>query len=486
MIWTESPSCRWLPAALQLLLLAAVVTSTSGCAAIAERVASHLATRDVQAIEHDFTLFEADLALYRHCLKERGGACDGDAATPLAHSTHAGGPKPAAPIQPGASATLADSVASLPPGHPARAAHATLSHPLARKSAAVHNHLRGHDDGAVPGVTVHTGEGAHGPESTVEIEMKLDEAHDFHRHLLSSLGTTAWDALHGHCKTLHPEASDRHHLEADCRRAAFIRGYLDAYFRHGELLKVDLARTRGSVEAGDGPSADPAALSNVVRVSHAGFVSRDTLFHARVPTLEVTLDPAASHLVTFKDLDTQQLLTGGTHLGQLGVAQDKSGVGTGASIGAELVRIFLEAVFDAHEGLPAVAPANAPGLKATGLTLGEHSLPVFTSPMGHVDHHDYMRMARTNHQVATKTRAILSRVIAGIGPFSLNNPALESFLVELVSTSVRKATEKATWCWYACNLDADLARLEADAEIAVRDEVNKEVEHVRLKLKISS
>ena len=73
-------------------------------------------------------------------------------------------------------------------------------------------------------------------------------------------------------------------------------------------------------------------------------------------------------------------------------------------------------------------------------------------------------------------------MISGLGPFSLNNPPLEDLLTEIITTSVRKATEKATWCWYACNLNEDVEALEKDAETAACDAVKKEAKDAEHKV----
>ncbi len=171
--------------------------------------------------------------------------------------------------------------------------------------------------------------------------------------------------------------------------------------------------------------------------------------------------------ISVRDGDTGAIVDRKTGLADLGVATDRSGVGTGSAIGAEVVRVFLEAVFDAHEGLPGLAPANVPA--ATGLSLGADGLPLFRAPMGHVDAGDLGTMSEFNTRVATRVRAILGRVVAGVGPLSLNNQALEDLIVELVTTSVRKAVEKGSWCWFACNLDQDLDAVRDDAKAAAKD-----------------
>ncbi len=622
-----------------LPLLAAIVAAVSGCVSMAERVGGDLVERDLRTLEQEFKVFGNDLGQFRGCLTERGGSCQADPAAALPHSSQHVAAKSVDAIPHGASQTLTDSVSKLPDGHAAKDAISLVNHPVVGQAAALHNHLRGHDTGSVPGISVERGTGAHGgPESTVTMGIKANHVHHLHRTLLASLGTTAWESLHGHCAdllTAHGNAPGRDRLEADCRRVAFIRGYLEAYTRTGEFLEVDVELTgaiaavqkegkridddigrlvqkiddfktgvsgrdseivkglgsdaakvgdqaaklvekagtkfaqrfgsatisdaisdlAGSigrqaealVQAADrGLSRDVnrlatdlkndldklkkalnglqekvdaadsrlvarindevdkenARLSNVFKVSAAGFVSRDSTFRARLPTLELTFDPTISHLLTVTDEDTKQVLSRSSDFANLGVATDNSGVGTGNRIGAELVRVFLEAIFDAHEGLPAVAPANSSGaagnsqgLQPTGLTLGEYSLPLFNSPMGNVDAADLSEMTHTNTRVAAMTRSIMSRFVGGLGPLSLNNPALETFIVEIVTTSVREATAKATWCWYACNLDVELKKLETEARTTVDDEVSqvedrvksdakKAAEHVKMRFRL--
>ena len=107
------------------------------------------------------------------------------------------------------------------------------------------------------------------------------------------------------------------------------------------------------------------------------------------------------------------------------------------------VRVFLEALFDAHEGLPALGPANGPA--ASGLDLGPWSLPAFVPPMGNVSEDDWNAMVTFNGQVAVNVEAVLTRVVEGLGPVSLNNQALEQILVEIFTTTTRKISEKASW-----------------------------------------
>lgn len=595
----------------QTMACVALILMT-GCAGLAERIATHLVAKDFKNVEQDFAVIEGELGLFRQCLRERGGACNGTARTPLLHSSQEGAQ--VARVVPGASKGLARQMASLPSDHPAQGAYAVLRDPVCQQATTLHDHLRGHPTSDELGVQVRSGKDASGATtSTIELDMKLEEIKGFHEKLLSSVSSSGWDHLERQCHLASPltsAAGDRQALDQDCRTATFVRGYLAAYFRQGRFIEVDVQlsglvqaidkgataitgdvdalraeveklkgrvqdveqdvvtaldadatalnakidalvqevesdvekrlgkgaakvfqaldgmgselekATRRAVSAAERQATEELSdaltkidallddatsqlehidqqiagldqkavqeidrglddvntrLSNVFRVSEVGFVSRDTLFQAKIPSLEIILDPTARHFLGVEDLDTQQILTDKTDFAKLGVASDASGVGTGASIGAELVRVFLEAVFDAHEGLPGIAPANAPQLRATGLTLPEpFRLPLFRSPMGHVDGADLTAMAKINTSTATKAKVILERVIAGIGPFSLNNPALESFIVEILTTSIRKATEKASWCWYACNLNEAIAKAKADVAQDAKNELRQE------------
>ena len=332
-------------------------------------------------------------------------------------------------------------------------------------------------------------------------------------------------------------------------------------------LDASLTNLQGGIYSEDGrldQAIDHAVdrlnqrLSNVFKVRSAGFVSRDLTFGARLPTLELTIDPDFGHfktLLTDVDASTDgtldgvssidgttygtsniddttygsspygdstfddstldddtdgfasglttdgttgltpgdrppnpappgsgQTLTRHSKLSNLGiVTRNTSGVITGGSIGAELARVFLEALFDAHEALPAL---SQPGIKATGLTLAEpYRLPIFQNPMGNVSAKDLQHMTHINNAVALETQLLIGRLIAGIGPFSLNNQPLEDLITEIIATSVRKGTEKATWCWYACNLDQDLARLRRDAGKALDDAAKREEKDLKQKLK---
>ena len=134
------------------------------------------------------------------CLKERGGACAGNDTTALPHSSNASASSAVVPVSSGPSQTLTNSVAQLPAQHPAQNALALLNHTVLRQAASLHDHLRGHATKSIDGSSVkksQTKDG--GPVSTATMNMSIGKVQDFHHGLLSSLGTTAWESLAGHC-----------------------------------------------------------------------------------------------------------------------------------------------------------------------------------------------------------------------------------------------------------------------------------------------
>lgn len=615
-----------------LFLHVAALLAICGCTNIAEDVATHLASRELK-LEHDLKVIHGDLALFRQCFEQRGGQCSGSSQTALPHTTNAAAGTAVASSKPGASQHLSDSVAKLSANHPAKAAYAALQDPVVQKAAAMHDLLRGVGEAAAaPGVTMtRQSDGS----ATLDVHLPVKQAISFHSILHSAASSGGWKALHGHCQEQIARGgltgAALADLERDCRVVAFVKTYLEAYFRQGEFIKVqtglsgltqdvnqeavvvytmiktvvagfqqvqaqaatatsyadvasDVQELQAAVAAaksalgsvagkiGDDlgdllgrevdlassivappPSASGTAtpqqiqeavagldkeisalvngfhelgkqvgdlatdvddkindlvgaankkLSNVFKISQVGFVSRDTTFQARLPTIELTFDPTLKkHFLTIEDVDTGATITGKTDLADLGVATDVSGVTQGlvstpsggppsSQIGIELVRVFLEAVFDAHEGLPAVAPVNqgaqaAQATAPTGLSIkpDTYSLPAFQDPMGAVSAADLTEMTKLNSRAASTVSSILGSAIGGIGPLSLNNQTLENFIVEIVATTVRKVVEKVTWCWYSCNLDQAVKQAEADALALLKAEAEEVEDEVKAKAK---
>jgi hypothetical protein len=105
------------------------------------------------------------------------------------------------------------------------------------------------------------------------------------------------------------------------------------------------------------------------------------------------------------------------------------------------------------------------------------------------------KMLRINQETTAGVGVLLDRAIRGLGPFSLDNEALEQLIVTLIATSVQKAMEKATWCYYACDLNTALEQAERElkADVAAGEKklegklasyAHEKTEQIRLHLKI--
>lgn len=486
--------------------LAILATSASlmGCTGLAEHIATHLVDNSIKR-QQLLTIIEGDVALFRHCLKERGGACKGNAQTVLPQSASTSS---VTPVKPGLSSVSTELVKKLPTEDPSRKAAAAINHPVLATVSQLHNQLRGLE--TTPSSTVsisatHTKSGA--THSTVKMNLSLGKSRDFMDLVHQSTAAGGWSALANKTSEAVARApigsAEHQRLTVDHRRATFIDHYIKAYFKNGHFVavdfKIDASQAQSDLAAklkeispqacvilgatsstASTPStanpcqnlakkiydllrgSDSSIDSQLFKISQTGFVSRDASFSAQFPTFEIDIDPLARHLLTLTTT-------------QDGKTVSKMNFTT---IGTQLVRVVLEAVFDAHEGLPAVQ-------NSTARTLGDDSLPLFDPATGHVSADDFTAMTRTNNRVEAATGAIVDRLIKGIGPFSLNNEALEDLFVVLVTTSVRKAVEKASWCWYACNLDVDAKAARTAIASDVKKVVHKELDQVKLALQIS-
>lgn len=454
---------------------------------------------------HLLPLVEGDLALYRQCLAERGGSCSGDAGTALPQTRSADRVEP---MKKGLGEAAAAAVTALPPGHPAHVAAGALDHDVLDELLGLHNVLRGHGTAA-------------GGASTARLHLSLAGVTDFADRVLRSVKTGGWDALSEHLGTAvaRSDPGDAGHgrLIADHRLAVYVAGYLAAYFRNGRFVAIDLEvdpvkakadlagelarhlpdacrafaaalRLAGELETGKtvqtgnaapGEQAENAAATTsddcaglaadlyrrfggaavadrtLVKVGQTGYVSRTGDYTAQLPAFTVDFEPLAA-------AGSRVRLTEDGRPARIDYT----------TLGNQVVRVVLEAIFDAHEGLPAVE-------RATGLTLGEYALPAYDPTKSPVDQADFNEIQAIEQRIATGVGVVLNRLVRGLGPVSPNNEALEELLVTLIATTVHKATEKATWCFYACDLDREL-------EDQAKTVYNREAEHLELKLKLGS
>ncbi|NJL28001.1 MAG: hypothetical protein HC897_08915, partial [Thermoanaerobaculia bacterium] len=460
--------------------------ATSGCTAIADSVAHRLSQQQLGRIERDIAVFEGDVALFRECLKNRGGSCQGDVHSLLPLARTAG--QEVRPLDSALAPELSQNVDQLDPDDPARDARDTLDHPVLDQIDGLYNQLTG------LGATARSSQ----EDVVVPFTVKLDDVTGFVDQVGRTTLAGGWDALAERCDTVAPQAranaaapGAKAEIDADHRQLLYIRTYLRAYFDNGKFVRVDFktadleariegylkervpllcGSAQGSTECDQivdglkkdvfrGVAQDPQGQGYLFgNLGSVGFVSRNGRGF-RFPGLQITLDPLGRQIVT---------------------------VGTATKIdyttvGSEVLRVLLAAIFDAHQGLPAVPNATGvdlgPGLEA-------ENLPVFNPAVGNVDQNDFTAIVN----VATRTEALagtaVDRLIRGIGVFSLNNEALEQLLVTTIAVTAGHAAEKAAWCWYACNLDTDVHTAVKSEEARARQFAERELQEVKVRLRI--
>ena len=101
------PAAPFRPRWFQFLTIVFLAAGATGCTAIADRLATRLTDRALSKVEHEITVINGDIALYRQCLDSRGGTCQGDASAALPQAGQV------APLRAGLSAPVAASVDAL-------------------------------------------------------------------------------------------------------------------------------------------------------------------------------------------------------------------------------------------------------------------------------------------------------------------------------------------------------------------------------------
>ena len=464
------------------LLVVITVAALSGCTNLGERVAMELIEKQLSGVD-EITLVEGDLSLYRGCLLQRGGTCPGDATSPLgASATDAAA---LAPIQKGLSDGLTDLIDAMDKNHPASLARGVMEHPFLHKVTEIHDRMRGVGGTQTSPAAVQQDQ----RDVTLELNTDIPEMHDFSRQLNRTVASGAWAALSEHAKRFEDQVERTGlHLEAkrDLRTVVYIEAYLNAYFDQGKMAQVELntGDLQTEVEgylARELPwvcaNTDTESCKNLVQnfvdqvlrgvnqgssdkqflyvtLGTGGFVTRDNQAY-QFPGFRVTLDPGNRRNLNVNKIDF-------------------------SAVGTDLVTVFLQAVFDAHEGLPAI-----PG--ATGIDLGPgheaYNLAVFDPQTGNVSLDDFQRITAVATRVEAAVATSLDRVIRGVGLFSLNNSALEQLVVTAIGTSVRKLVEKAAWCWFACELDGVITDALTERSPSAP---HQQLQRVKLRLNIGS
>jgi hypothetical protein len=241
---------------------------------------------------------------------------------------------------------------------------------------------------------------------------------------------------------------DKEWAKKDLVIAVLLKAYFKAYFRNGKFASASITLANLIKQF---PALDnyPPEVKNEIdqalkkveerlafgRIGDVGFVTR---FGAKFqfPPIEFKIDPAAESIVSFSKVDYVE-------------------------IGNDLIRVFIEALFDAVNPLPAVSEATGVQTKI---------LPTFRpdqAPYEFISATDFTRMNEQANAVESGVSFSVSKVIRGMGVLSINNEAVETLIENILGTIFRKSFEKLNWCWYGCGFPEAFSEIYSDGLMKV-------------------
>ena len=190
-----------------------------------------------------------------------------------------------------------------------------------------------------------------------------------------------------------------------------------------KLVKRELDRFPKARDTNGNEIADQVVLYG--KVSDDGFIARNGATY-KFPSLVATLDLTANKKISINQVNFSAVAT-------------------------DLLRVFIEAVFDSRDRLPAIS--NATGRASEFKTdSGDYRLPAFV-PGGKIDVNGFQHLNAMATQVEAVTGASVSQVIRGGSLVALNNEALAQLVETAISSIAKKSTEKLLWCFAVCKPD---------------------------------
>jgi len=285
------------------------------------------------------------------------------------------------------------------------------------------------------------------PRSKVNlVEIQVKELTDFSEALARVTAANGWEAYRIAAMVNYSLKQDEE-TRKDVNTANLLEAYTKAYFRNGEFVSVSIElptlikpfpsmeKYRPEVkvkEEIDNGLKEAQEKLVVGRIGDAGFVTRFGTKY-QFPPIQLKLDPAASSVLTFSKVDYVQ-------------------------IGNDLIRVFIEALFDGVDALPGLIESTGVKVRLKKMFPEskpdeEKGLPEFKPDEGDykcVSKEDFTQMNQTANEVESGVSFIVSKLIRGGGPLSINNEAVETLIENSIGILSRKVFEKIVWCWYSC------------------------------------
>lgn len=406
---------RRVPVPVIVLLVVVTVSALAGCGWMARRIAAEMA---LTRVERRFAVMSGKVASFRSCLTASGGLCND--AQPTGLAAHDDFRRQA--LTTDLRALRAAAPAGL--GEPAApsAAERAMIHPVQTRLNALYNSLAALPAAPATGFAV-----ASQPQGGELIELRFspNEVDEYLQLVAEATEGDDWQTL--------ASAAEMQGIRSwEGNLARYVAAYVRDYFQGGKFLKVDVGGS-GITDAlrKRFPLLTDAQLRDVFKdylgsgwlfggVAAESFVTRAGAEY-RFPAVDLRVDPVGGAVSRASELDLPL-------------------------VASDLTRVVLEAVFDAHDRLPAVSGAS-------GVSIPDAGLPVHDPAVGSVDAAEFGAVNRIANQAEAAVSSAVGPAIRGAGWASLNNESLARLIETLVAVTVRKVTEKAAWCWYSCRLN---------------------------------
>jgi hypothetical protein len=305
------------------------------------------------------------------------------------------------------------------------------------------------------------------------VSLSRDQSRGFAKTLFDAANTRSWRQVNGFLQRRaealdtkaagkpdanlsQDERDEARSLTTAIRLTDVLQAYYSDYFDGGHFVSLTIdpnhakASAEQELESKLGLSASSAqdavndALDQIKSLtlgpdnmyhlisakSDGGFVSRSGDKY-QVPSVTVTVTPGANKAVNVSKVDF-------------------------TAVGADVMRVFVEAVGDYWAQLPGVAGSSGVKMKLLRV-YGQDPAKEQVDATQFKEVNDWSSSAETAAAGAT------GQLIRGIGWVSLNNEALAKVIETAIGVAARKASEKVTWCVEACAKVADRISFDAGA-----------------------
>jgi len=306
-------------------------------------------------------------------------------------------------------------------------------------------------------------------EKTPNIKLSQDKMNQFAKSVHQATVFDGWTPLRaqlqGHLdvkrnmKSTSPDDKEIEVLENSIKQLDLIKVYLSAYFSNGKFVSIviDPSNMKASavknikenIKNQNGTNISEDQVNKLVldmmnaivgmkpgddgkyhlltKTSDGGFVTRGGAKYV-FPGVSITVDPFSDNLLQVGKIDFTQ-------------------------VGADVVRVVLEALGDAWGQLPADQTSTACKAITDRPNQYKEIFPEFkcyneeesiVKPAQFAEVNNYANLSESLAATAT------GEVIRGGAWISLNNEALAKLIETAVGVVARKAAEKVSWCVYAC------------------------------------